>query len=573
MIINQLTDDVISALTENVESAWSWFSEQFYERQATQQADHLLVRMGPRFDLSQMEQACQNYHVYSGGRGQEAVHLVRHLCRALLVKYLYAWSYRQTVRQMGADMLVRSFVGYGLLDRPMSYVTLYHFASWVKKQGHDRLLFSTILQQLDEEFPEEANAAQIGDTYALLANTAPQSRTSLLRDASRRLLNALKFASASAHSAVESGLAVEGLFGAADEVREYGLDKAARNRREEQTAQAAHALLRAVQKAAAPFANQRAVEVLLLHKWLQTLHKILHDEFLFMLDAHGDATAATLREKHAPSAFVLGSTTDTEATFRNHGKKSELGYNVNVAATPRFIREIYAVTGATPDGQGVATLVENQLAHLGMVPPKLIYDRAAGFPKYFAAVDRVSQGQTQLVAALVKSGRHPDRFGPSDFTLDEVGQLICPAGQLSTKSYRSQSADGWNFRFYATQCRGCPLLQKCRGADTQPTGHRMVFINDYAYHQREAIAYTKTDPFKVDMKLRAHIERIIAGLTRYNDARHAHGAGTRNADFQARMCAIAYNLKRWHTLILDQERQSRQRFKQKSQENHDPPET
>ena len=39
---------------------------------------------------------------------------------------------------------------------------------------------------------------------------------------------------------------------------------------------------------------------------------------------------------------------DPEATFRLHNDKCELGYNVSVAATPHFIREIAAATGATP---------------------------------------------------------------------------------------------------------------------------------------------------------------------------------------------------------------------------------
>ncbi len=177
----------------------------------------------------------------------------------------------------------------------------------------------------------------------------------------------------------------------------------------------------------------------------------------------------------------------------------------------------------------------------------------------------------QLVAALVKGGRTPARFNVSDLHLDEAGQLTCPNGPISTKAYRSQSADGWNYRFYATQCRDCPLLQKRRGSDTPATTHRMLFISDYAYHQREALAYTKTAEFKVDMKRRSHIERRIAGLTRYNDARHAHGTGTRNADFQPRMSSIASNLKRWHTLILDHEHQSRLRVTHRTQDDQDLP--
>ncbi|MEZ4683439.1 MAG: hypothetical protein R2932_55450 [Caldilineaceae bacterium] len=106
------------------------------------------------------------------------------------------------------------------------------------------------------------------------------------------------------------------------------------------------------------------------------------------------------------------------ATFSIHGDFSTFGYNINVAATTHFIREINAVTGATPDSSGVADLIANQRKHLGVVPPKLIYDKAAGTPKIFAQVDHASNHQTQLVARLVDFTQNSDHFGPLDFTLD-----------------------------------------------------------------------------------------------------------------------------------------------------------
>ena len=59
------------------------------------------------------------------------------------------------------------------------------------------------------------------------------------------------------------------------------------------------------------------------------------------------------------------------------------------------------------------------------------------------------------------------------------------------------------------------------------------------------------------MKQRAHIERIIAGLVRFNGARDAESYGLENADYQARMAAMAYNLKRWTVLTRQRQRQER----------------
>ncbi|MEZ4617028.1 MAG: hypothetical protein R2867_16190 [Caldilineaceae bacterium] len=46
--------------------------------------------------------------------------------------------------------------------------------------------------------------------------------------------------------------------------------------------------------------------------------------------------------------------------------------------------------------------------------------------------------------------------------------LTCPAGQVTNDRTKSGSADGWNFRFTAAQCAGCPLFAQCRGPEGKP---------------------------------------------------------------------------------------------------------
>ena len=124
----------------------------------------------------------------------------------------------------------------------------------------------------------------------------------------------------------------------------------------------------------------------------------------------------------------------------------------------------------------------------------------------------------------------------------------CPNGEVSHQAYRSGSGDGWDFRFSAHQCQGCPLVDACRGDKVKPTAKRQVFISDYTVNQREALAYLHTAAFQQDMKLRPGIERVIACLVRYNGARRATGLGLAHADYQARMAALAFNLKHWAVL-------------------------
>jgi hypothetical protein len=115
--------------------------------------------------------------------------------------------------------------------------------------------------------------------------------------------------------------------------------------------------------------------------------------------------------------------------------------------------------------------------------------------------------------------------------------------------YRSGSGDGRLFRFLGRQCRACPVWDLCR---TQKPGSgrlRQVFISDYRREVELAQRYNATKQFQLDLKQRPRVERIIAALVRYNGARDARRRGKFKCDFQAKMNAVAYNLKKWMKLL------------------------
>jgi hypothetical protein len=144
-------------------------------------------------------------------------------------------------------------------------------------------------------------------------------------------------------------------------------------------------------------------------------------------------------------------------------------------------------------------------------------------------------------------------FMPDQFQLSEDGQaLTCPNGLTSTVSYPRPDLAGRWFRFYATRCRGCPLWSKCRKHKPTTKAHRVVFVSDYRHEVDQARLYNKSAAYKADRKLRPLVEQVIAHLVRYNGARQARRRGLRAADFQAKMCAMAYNLKRWMRWLATQ---------------------
>lgn len=526
-----------------------WFSDKVYSELLKRDQDHLLVKLQARLDFTAIEKACASYHHFTGP-GASPTHSVPRLVRALLVKYLFDWSLRQLEFQIRYNLMVKWFVGYPVFATGPDHTTLERFEVWVCEHQH-RCYFDEILHQIDADFPEERRQPQVGDTFAMQANAAPESLVRLIRHTCQRLLKALAAADPAAHERVTAQIDTVALFGAPDEPSEYRLDSAGRQARLQITVLAALQCARLVQAQLDAIPGLSAEVRQTVTTWLECLDKILADEVQLEHEEAGQVVRVTKLPKEQKGSYRIGSATDPEATYRVHGEdKVDFGYNVSLAVTPHFIREIQADTGAQPDATAVPDLLTTQIEHHDLCPPKLIYDAAAGFGKTRAQVEQVTDGQTQLVAPEIPYEKRTDRFTPGDFTLSADGTtLTCPNGQTSDIAYRSGSGDGRNFRFLAPQCAGCPLWEQCRDSKANPEGMRQVFISDYRPQIEAARAYNQTEEFKVDMKLRPLVERVIAMLTRYDGARRARRQGRDKADFQAKMSATARNIRQWLSLL------------------------
>jgi len=452
------------------------------------------------------------------------------------------------------DLLVRWFAGYALFDDLPDHTTIERFEIWVA-QHQKRACFDEVLRQVEVDYPEERLKAQIGDTYAMQAQAARENLNTLLRHTSVLMLEAAAQVLPADLTCALSGFAWTNLFGCEHEKPWFSISKEEREQRLVVIAQAADELH---ERVSAILAERPSAEFPLLRQRLGNLRKILQDEFTI---ASEQVTRLPAKEL---GTFRIGSATDPEATYRVHGPEQEdttFGYNVQVAMTTSgLLRETQAYTGAVPDQSGVAALVSEQQEHLEVCPPKLIYDQAAGNGKTRAEVEQASGGDTRLVSQLPPHEKRSERFGPYDFTLADDGMsLVCPNGKVNI-GYRSGSGDGRDFRFLDFQCwageppahmknadlsQRCPLWEQCRDGKQGPRTMRQVFISDYREQVLAAQQYNQTDEFRAEMKQRSLVERVIFELTHYNGARHCRRRGTDYADWQAKMCAVAYNLKYW----------------------------
>ena len=532
----------------------TWFSEQLYRRFVSKHTGHLLVQLNARLKLDEVEKACAGYY-HQSGAGRPVWHGIKRLVRGVLVRSLYGYSLRETEQAINGNLFIKWYVGYGVFESGPDHSTLEDFELWLLREKK-RLLFDEVLRQIEEDYPEERGMVQIGDTYAMEANAARENLVPRLRHASERLLREYQAAGWVDHGNSLSGMDWLGLFGSPKEVDEVFLDKAKRQMRLQTTVLAVLNLLGRVEQV---LAGCPSTEYPLVRLWVGYMRKIITDECQVV-----EGKSVTELRNKDKGDFRIISTTDPEATFRKHGEAPEdtvMGYNVQLAATASgFIRETQAYTGATPDQSGIPDLVAVQQEEQGCCPDKIVYDSVAGTGKCRDEVAQASAGQTQIVAKLLPYDVR-SRFGPYDFILSEDGQtLTCPNGKCSTAAYTSPTGDGRNFRFYACQCwqgevptrmktadcaQRCPLWEQCRDSRQGPGAMRQVFISDYRQQVLDAQIFNQSAIFKLYMKLRPRIERVIFELTAYNGARRCTRRGLAAADFQAKMAATAYNLKLW----------------------------
>ena len=532
-----------------------WLSDQTYLTLLKRDPDHLLIKLADHLNFAPLETACAAYH-HATGPGATPTHPVPRLVRALLVKYLYDWSLRDLEWHVRFNLVVKWFVGYPIFAVGPDHSTLERFELWVCFKQH-RTCFDEILKHIDAAFPEERHQSQVGDTYALRANAAKESLVQLVRHTCKRLLATLRQADAAREAAVRARWDGAALFGAKAERTEFHLTPTERTARVQTTVCAAldcARLVRAQLDAPTPLSPEQRTPLL---EWLNYLDKIIADEIVLVPTANPAQPQITERPADDKGAYRLGSATDPEATYRVHsndGDKTDFGYNIQVAVTENFIREIQADTGAQPDPVAIPDVLQAEAEHHDLVPEKFIYDTAAGNGKTRALVAEATDGKTQLVAPLPPTHTPTGKLTPDRFQLSEDNTtLMCPNEQTTTLAYRSGSGDGRNFRFLGLQCRDCPLWSQCRTQLPGAKRYRQVFVSDYRREVEAARRYNATAAFQLEMKHRPHIERIIAALVRYNGARNARRRGKVKCDFQAKMNAVAYNLKKWMRLLKQRE--------------------
>ena len=202
--------DFLTEIIENHdEKLRKYYSETFITEMLERSKRHILVKLASRLDFSEAEKVCANYH-HQSGPGKPPTHTVSHLLRAILVGQMKGLSLRELEIELTTNFLARWFSDYDLFAHTPDHTTLGPFEGWLLL-NHRRIYFDTVLKQIEAFFPKERETAQMGDTYAMLANASKHGIVDLLRIFSLRILEAWQ---SSAHDDnLLRGLDWGGLFG------------------------------------------------------------------------------------------------------------------------------------------------------------------------------------------------------------------------------------------------------------------------------------------------------------------------------------------------------------------------
>ncbi len=529
---------------------WSsvlWLVSAFwYERQLSRYQNHWLVQLHHLADLTPLEKVCVSFHA-DNGRGCPVTHSTRRLVRALLVKYLFNLSLRQTEEMIDNHIIIKWYVGYSLFQAPLDHSYLCRFENWLFKH-QPRLFFDTVIEMIDQFCPEDRQRLQIVDTFGLRARAANCCLITLLRDVARKILTALALVDPQRGAALANHLDMVDLFGLEDEKITPALTGQERAERLELIGPQIlrlSAWLSANLAQATDLTPDEQAPVRLL---LAYLDKIMADETKVSLDeAQAEPTSIVTELKHGEKgSYRVGAAADLEATYRKHhrDKQAMLGYNPSVLGSKVFVRETQVDTGARQDNVALPQLLQSQYDHHHFFPDAMAGDMKYGYGKTRSQVADVTHNQTQLLALIPDYDKRNALFNPRDFTLSDDGlSLTCPNGLTSTSRVISKGKGGADFRFYATRCRDCPLWDKCRGPDGKKSAIRSVFISFYRSFTEAAIEFNKTETFKLGIKQRMNIERLIYCLTNIYGVRKAHSYGQARTDFQLKMAATAFNLR------------------------------
>lgn len=237
---------------------------------------------------------------------------------------------------------------------------------------------------------------------------------------------------------------------------------------------------------------------------------------------------------------------DEDARVGRKSKTSNFfGYKVEFIMTTdqRIITAVRTANGAYVDGTLIKELLGDTLSS-GLTISEFYGDKA-----YFrkTILEKVEAMEAYAYIPVSGSAYHIDE---SEFSYNkDSDQWFCSQGNqtITRKYYKRERKDmnsgfqeGYKYYFILETCKNCPKHDACAKKSARKILN--VGINTTEFY--EISQSQKTDEFKEKYKKRASIEGKNAELKRFHGLGRARSYGLVSMSKQAKLAAIAVNLKR-----------------------------
>ncbi|WP_175639464.1 IS1182 family transposase [Metabacillus schmidteae] len=495
----------------------SGFDQYYYDKVIPQ--NHLLRQIDETVNFSFIyDMLAERYSPDRGRPAEDPVFMFK-IC---LLEYLYDLSDVQVVEHIPLNLAYKWFLGLNVEDTDIpDDTTISYFR--VKRVGLEKFegIFHQLIDQCIEEGLITPNRRAIIDATHIIADVAIPTWLSLVRQAFDRVIKELHIfeQTKAIHFEQKFDLLWEELKGKTrDQKLPHVLDLA-----------------------------QELFEV------AQDYLEINEDEYSALY-----SLKKVISDRNDKAKDRMISVVDPEART---GHKSDMrkiqGYkdHIMIDEESEIITAVKVTPANAEDGDQLMDLVNQFQENHGSLPSELSADKGYWSGKNLRYLHKNSV--TGHISVMKTKQHTQGLFAPEDFTFDEEKMTVtCPNG-VSTKSYkekiRNGEKEGYDFRFTKTQCKGCPLREKCTNSKTV----RFVYISNYYFDLERGRQHYKTDEYKEASKNRWLIERRHADKVRNHSLRRSRFRGLERTSIHSLLSTIACNVKRMSKLIT----QKRQREK------------
>ena len=244
---------------------------------------------------------------------------------------------------------------------------------------------------------------------------------------------------------------------------------------------------------------------------------------------------------------------DKDARVGNKTKEKQFfGYKAEFIMTTKskIITAVTVQPGNYRDGNEANALIE-QTMKSGLEPKHFCGDKSYFRPDILNKLDEI-HAVPYIPVSACSYRINEERFAYQK----DSDQWICCMGNesISKKHIRTGRGPAYQYTFQKEQCRNCPLRKECIG--TAGGIAKRLHVGLHTSELYEYSQWTKTKAFLDGYRLRAAIEPKNAELKRFHGLARAKGYGLKSVTLQAKLTALAVNLKRIVKLLNEKQKET-----------------